>query len=138
MAAQSTPVRERVIEAYLRTESTRAGILCYKFTSPGNAGVPDRILVGRHLVNGATVIAFVEVKRPGGKTRPLQDIHLDRLRDRGAPALVVDTESGVDELLLDLYGVGAPGAAEPTPAPKATGGGLPHHRFAPSPSSPLG
>lgn len=130
------PVRERVIEEYLRTKSAGGGILCYKFVSPGNAGVPDRILVGRHLVTGETVVAFVEVKRPGGRTRPLQDVHIDRLRNRGANVDVVDTKPGVDKLLLDLFGVGAPGASAPTPAPKATGGG--HVAgFAPSPRSPL-
>lgn len=136
MVSHGTP-RERVIEEYLRQQAVGAGILCYKFVSPGNAGVPDRILIGRHLVTDETVVAFVEVKRPGGRTRPLQDVHIDRLRARGATVDVVDTKPGVDKLLRALYGVGAPGARTPAPAPKATGGGLPHHGFDPSPRSPL-
>jgi hypothetical protein len=36
-------VREKVIENYLCEEAKKIGGLCYKFTSPGRRGVPDRI-----------------------------------------------------------------------------------------------
>lgn len=49
-----------------------------KFTSPGCAGVPDRII----LLPGGTM-AFVELKAPGKKERPLQYFVQNQLRDMG-------------------------------------------------------
>lgn len=48
----------------------------YKFVSPGNLGVPDRIVIfpgGR--------IEFVEVKAEGGRLRHAQMMQLARLKD---------------------------------------------------------
>jgi len=53
-------MRERDIEAYLRDQIKRLGGIAYKFVSPGNAGVPDRLV----LLPGAGVV-FVELKAPG-------------------------------------------------------------------------
>ena len=60
-------MRESFIEEKLRKAVKQKGGICWKFTSPGTAGVPDRII----LMPGGR-IAFVEVKAPGEKTRPLQ------------------------------------------------------------------
>lgn len=60
-------MRESFIEEKLRKAVKQKGGICWKFTSPGTAGVPDRIIL---MPEGR--FAFVEVKAPGKKTRPLQ------------------------------------------------------------------
>lgn len=83
---------EKDVESYLVRKCKEAGIQCYKFTSPSNAGVPDRILIGYDRV------IFVELKRPGGKPRELQLRTFRRMRQGGADVRVIDTR----ELCLDL------------------------------------
>lgn len=59
---------ERELEARLIRRVKSAGGLCLKWSSPGAAGVPDRIV----LLPGGRVI-FVEMKRPkGGRLSKLQ------------------------------------------------------------------
>lgn len=89
---------EAYIEGYLRDEAKRRGALCYKFTSPGTTGVPDRVLIG----HGRTV--FVETKAPGKEPRPRQELVFDTMRRHGAEVYVVDTRQGVRDLLDALYG----------------------------------
>ena len=60
------------------------GCLFYKFVSPGNAGVPDRICVtpsGR--------VIFVELKTKVGKLRPEQKVQLRRLEDHNVLTYVL-------------------------------------------------
>lgn len=52
---------EKDIEKKLRQKVRKAGGWCLKWVSPGNAGVPDRIV----LLPGARII-FVETKCPEG------------------------------------------------------------------------
>lgn len=75
MAAEKT--LEQRIGALCKTHR----VLYYKFVSPGQSGVPDRILV---FPNG--VVAFVELKAPGEKPRELQHYHLRKLRANKAVA----------------------------------------------------
>ncbi|PTY76688.1 nuclease, partial [Heyndrickxia sporothermodurans] len=60
-------MRERDIEIYLRDEVKKIKGRAYKFESPGNAGVPDRLVI----LPGGRVF-FIELKAPGKKSRPLQ------------------------------------------------------------------
>lgn len=60
-------MREREVERRLVTAVKKRGGLAPKFTSPGLDGVPDRLVL---LPDGR--LAFVEVKAPGQKMRPLQ------------------------------------------------------------------
>lgn len=95
--------RERVIETYLLDACKRRGILCYKFTSPGHIGVPDRVLIGLD-ADAQPVTIWVECKRPGGKPRASQlHCHAEMAR-HGARVAVVDTKSGVDQLLDRTFG----------------------------------
>ena len=87
---------EGYIENYLVEQAEKIGFLCPKFVSPGNSGVPDRILIG----NGYTV--FVETKSEVGKLRPLQEYRIKELRKRGATVYVVNTRKQVLELLKML------------------------------------
>lgn len=87
---------EHQIEAHLLARCRQAGFLCLKFTSPARAGVPDRVVIAP----AATV--FVEVKRPGGELRRLQEVTTEKMRRAGAEVHVVDTAAGVDELVEEL------------------------------------
>mgnify|MGYP000149350002 CR=1 FL=1 len=55
-------MRESSIESKFRDEVKEVGGMAYKFVSPGNAGVPDRVVI---LQGGKS--GFVELKRPGEK-----------------------------------------------------------------------
>ncbi|WP_326742829.1 VRR-NUC domain-containing protein [Streptomyces sp. NBC_01768] len=91
-----THPRERVIEDYLLTQCRAHGFLCLKFVSPARRGVPDRIVValGR--------IVFVEVKRPGGQLRKLQQLTHAKLRRHGAEVHVVDDKPSIDVFIAHL------------------------------------
>ena len=60
-------MREKVIEQKLVQAVKQAGGLAVKFTCPGLSGMPDRLVI-----LPMNYVAFVEVKAPGGKPRPLQ------------------------------------------------------------------
>lgn len=87
-------MRECDIEAYLVTRCRRVGALCYKWTSPGHAGVPDRICV---LPSGQVV--FVELKAPGKKPTHAQLREHARLREYKQKVVVIDSIESVEELL---------------------------------------
>jgi len=90
-------VRERTIEAYLRDEVKKIGGLALKWVSPGNSGVPDRIVI----VPGGRIV-FVELKAPGRKSTALQQHQQNRLRALGCDVRVIDSREGVDELVREL------------------------------------
>jgi hypothetical protein len=93
------PERESAIERYLVRQAEALGGLCWKFVSPGNAGVPDRLII---LPAGR--VAFVETKRPGGKVRALQRHRIAQLTDRGVWAGVADTRERIDQILKQIGG----------------------------------
>lgn len=70
---------------------------CLKFVSPGNAGVPDRIVL---LPNGK--MQFVELKAPGEKPRPLQVAVHEEFRRLGFEVLVIDSMEGVDDFISGI------------------------------------
>lgn len=89
-------VSEKAIESRLKQRVTERGGLCFKFSSPGTIGVPDRIVI----LNGN--IVFVELKRPGAKPRPSQiDVHRSMAR-RGVVVFVIDSYAQIDELVTEL------------------------------------
>lgn len=100
---------EHPVEEYLLAQCRRRGVLCLKFTSPARAGVPDRLLV----TPAATV--FVEVKRPGGTLRRLQQAMHAKIRRFGGVVHTVDTPAGVDVLLNQLAQRGLSRPAPPAP-----------------------
>lgn len=88
--------REFSIEDYLKERVKHYGGKCYKFTSPGYAGMPVRLI----LYKG--VVVFVEVKRPGAKPRALQEKRMDEIRQHGCLAFWVSTREEVDRLMMRL------------------------------------
>lgn len=59
--------RERDVEAWLRRQIENLGGKAMKFISPGNNGVPDRIVI---LPAGR--IWFIELKKEGGRPSGIQ------------------------------------------------------------------
>ena len=60
-------MRESTIEKYFVAQVKAAGGVAFKFVSPSNRGVSDRIVC---LPDGSTW--FVELKAPSGRLSPLQ------------------------------------------------------------------
>lgn len=87
-------MRERDIEKRLVREIRRMGGEAYKWTSPGNDGVPDRIV----MLPGGRLI-FVELKADDGTLRPVQRVQIGRLRKLGQRAEVVRGAKGLEDFL---------------------------------------
>ncbi len=87
-------MREKSIEEKLVEAVKAAGGVCWKFTSPGTAGVPDRIVL---MPSGR--IAFVEVKAPGVTPRPLQRLRIKTLRRLGFKAFVLDSPDQIGGII---------------------------------------
>ena len=94
-------LRERDVEQALIKSVRKAGGLCLKFISPGWSGVPDRLC----LFKGGR-IAFVELKRPGAKPRPLQVRRAEQLRRLGFQVEVIDRKEQIPEFVEKVGGVG--------------------------------
>lgn len=88
---------EQTIEQTLVRETKKAGGIAPKFTSPGTAGMPDRIII---LPKGR--ICFVELKRPGQKPRPIQIRQMDRLTQLGCMVRTIDHPNQIQELLDEI------------------------------------
>ena len=87
-------MREKEIEKKLALEVKKRGGLAVKFVSPGFDGMPDRIL----LMPGGKM-AFVEVKAPGKRSRPLQMARHKLLRGLGFSVFILDDESQIGGIL---------------------------------------
>lgn len=90
-------MREKTIEQKFVMEVKRVGGLALKFTSPGFDGVPDRMA----LLPGGKM-AFVEVKAPGEKPRPLQLARHRLLRRLGFKVYVLDDESQIGGMIDEI------------------------------------
>lgn len=87
-------VKEKEIECYFCTQIKKLKGLPFKFISPGNAGVPDRLVV---LPKG--LVVFVELKAPGKKTRASQDRQIARLEGLGHWVEILDSFEAVDNFI---------------------------------------
>lgn len=92
-------MRESTIEAYLRDRVKALGGKAYKFVSPGNDGVPDRLVC---LPTGKGV--FVELKAPGKKPTKLQELQQNRLKQMGFDVWVIDNKEMVDRFIDEVKG----------------------------------
>lgn len=88
---------EKDIEKWLGDQVKNLGGLYYKFVSPGNRGVPDRIIV---FPPGVTI--FVELKTDKGRTSAIQDVQIKRLQRAGAPVRVVKGRTDAERLVADI------------------------------------
>lgn len=93
-------MNESAIEGYLRDRVKALGGMAYKFVSPGNAGVPDRLVL---LPDGRVV--FVETKASGKKSTPLQGVQQRRIRTLGFPVYAeIDSKEKVDAVIREVCG----------------------------------
>jgi len=90
-------MREKVIEQKLIKAVRQSGGLALKLICPGFNGVPDRLL----LFMGGKV-AFVEVKAPGEKPRPLQVHRMEQLRRLGFPVFILDNPNQIEEIISSV------------------------------------
>lgn len=90
-------MRETVIERHLAASVKKMGGMAVKFTSPGLDGVPDRIVLlpGRKM-------AFVELKAPGKKPRPLQEKRKRQLEALGFWVYVIDDVEQIGGVLDEI------------------------------------
>lgn len=79
-------MRESAIEQALVKHVKKHGGMAYKWVSPGNKGVPDRIV----LLQGATF--FVETKAPDGRLSPLQKVQHKKLASLGFDVVVINNK----------------------------------------------
>ena len=90
-------MRERDVERKLVNAVKAAGGICPKWVSPGFDGMPDRIVI----LPGSK-IAFVEVKAPGEKPRPLQLSRHQLLRRLGFKVFVLDNIEKIGGIIDEI------------------------------------
>ena len=90
-------MREKQIENKLASEVKKAGGIALKFVSPSFDGMPDRLVL---IPDGH--IAFVELKAPGKKPRPLQLARHRLLRSMGFRVYVIDRIEQIGGILDEL------------------------------------
>lgn len=88
---------EKEIEKQLVQKVKKLGGRAYKFVSPGNVGVPDRLVV---LPGGK--IGFAELKQKGKQPTQYQTLQIGRLMNMGCFVMVVDSEEKIDLFLQCL------------------------------------
>ena len=95
---------EKDIERWLGNQLKKLGCIYMKFVSPGNDGVPDRIVV----LPGGSVI-FIELKATTGKLMANQRVQISRLRKQGALVFVLtgklDAKLFLDDIERVIHGL---------------------------------
>lgn len=87
---------ESKIERYLVSEVKKHDGECYKWVSPGNNAVPDRIV----LINSQ--IWFIETKSTIGKLRKLQDYVRKIIMKHTPNYLVISSKEEVDTFIKEV------------------------------------
>lgn len=90
-------MREKVIEEYLRDLARVQGGIAFKFVSPGNSGVPDRLI----LLPGKR-IGFVETKATGEKATPKQKLQQSRIARLGFLVATIDNKPDINEFIRGM------------------------------------
>lgn len=85
---------ESDIEHYLVRRVKALGGHAYKFVSPTNRGVADRLVV---LPGGR--VWFVEVKQLGGRLSPLQRLFAEEIKGLGCNYAIVWSKEDVDAFI---------------------------------------
>lgn len=88
---------ESKIEKTLILEVKKHGGLALKFISPGMSGVPDRLI----MIKGGK-LAFIELKAPGKKMRPLQVKRKRQLEALGFKVYCIDCKEQIEGVLVEI------------------------------------
>lgn len=94
-------ILESDIERHLVRKVRDLGGRAYKFVSPTNRGVADRLIV---LPGGR--VWFVEVKKMGGRLSPLQRIFAEEVKALGCNYAIVWSKEDVDAFAATVSGTG--------------------------------
>ena len=89
-------MRESEIEKKVSDYAKAKGWLVYKFVSPSQRGVPDKIFIG------GGEIFFVEFKAPGKKPTKLQDKIFSKIRGELFEVYIVDDVEQGKKLIDNL------------------------------------
>ena len=79
----------------------KRGGLTYKFTSPNNPGVPDRIVI-----TPAGEVWFVELKTDSGRWSRIQEYRIGELEKRGANVRVIHGWEAAKAFVEEVMGDG--------------------------------
>ena len=90
-------MRECEIEKALILAVKKSGGVALKFISPGLSGIPDRLV----LMNCGK-LAFIELKAPGKKLRPLQIKRKKQLEALGFLVYCIDTKEQIGGVLDEI------------------------------------
>ena len=85
---------EKKTECKLKSAVKNMGGIAFKFTAPGINGVPDRLVLLPH-----GKIAFIELKAPGRKMRPLQVRRKRQLERLGFLVYCIDSAEQIGGVL---------------------------------------
>lgn len=88
---------EKELEEKLRDAVKRQGGRAYKFTSPGNIGVPDRLVV---FPDGK--IGFIELKQTGKRPTKNQMLQMTRLAVMDYKVYLLDRSEDIKFILEDI------------------------------------
>lgn len=91
-------MKESYIESYLVRKVKEKNGLCLKFVSPGNPGVPDRIII---TPDGMTI--YVELKTEVGRLAKIQKWQRSEMEKRGADVRVLYGMDAVKEFLREVF-----------------------------------
>lgn len=90
-------MKEKKIEQKFNETVKKMGGIAPKFVSPGLDGVPDRLVL---LPSGR--MAFVELKAPGKKLRPLQIRRKKQLESLGFSVYCIDSIEQIGGVLDEI------------------------------------
>ena len=90
-------MREKILEEKLVRAVKGMGGLPAKFISPGLDGMPDRLVI-----LPAGKMAFIELKAPGKKLRPLQARRKKQLESLGFAVYVIDRPEQIGGILGEI------------------------------------
>lgn len=93
---------EASIESSIVTYAKKRGVLVYKFTSPSQRSVPDRLFIYKGHV------MFMEIKRLGEIPTKLQTHELAKLVDAGVSAVFCDNAEDGKAYVDNLIDTGNP------------------------------
>jgi hypothetical protein len=90
-------MRESPLERKAREAVERIGGKMPKWVSPGNRGVPDRLVI---LPDGRTI--YVEMKAPGKPLEPLQRKWRKTLLGLGHQHYKIDSEADIEQFIREV------------------------------------
>lgn len=98
---RKTMLEKEVEQYFCKAVKMRLSGWPLKFISPGQNGMPDRIV----LLPGGKIY-FVELKAPGKKARKLQEHVHQKLHALGFPVQLIDTREAADDFVRGVQAGG--------------------------------